>query len=42
VKIRRIESAKVPAVERTVMLSGAPGRSGIVSVTTIRSIPEFS
>jgi hypothetical protein len=42
VKMRRIESAKVPAVESTVMLSGAPGRSGSVSETTIRSIPEFS
>ena len=42
VKMRRIESAKVPAVESTVMLSGAPGRSGIVSVTTICSIAEFS
>ena len=40
--MRRIESAKVLAVERTVMLSGAPGRSGRVSVTTIRSIAEFS
>ena len=34
--MRRIESAKVPAVDSTVMFSGAPGRSGIVSVTTIR------
>ena len=42
VKMRRIESAKVPAVESTVMLSGAPGRNGSVSETTIRSIPEFS
>jgi hypothetical protein len=42
VKMRRIESAKVLAVERTVMLSGAPGRSGRVSVTTICSIAEFS
>jgi hypothetical protein len=42
VKMRRIESAKVLAVESTVMLSGAPGRSGSVSVTTICSIPEFS
>ena len=40
VKMRRIESAKVLAVESTVMLSGAPGRSGSVSVTTIRSIAE--
>ena len=40
-KIRRIESASVWAVESTVMLSGAPGRSGIVSVTTIRSIFEL-
>ncbi len=40
VKMRRIESAKVPAVESTVMLSGAPGRSGSVSETTIRSIEE--
>ena len=42
VKMRRIESAKVLAVERTVMLSGAPGRSGSVSVTTICSIAELS
>jgi hypothetical protein len=42
VKMRRIESAKVLAVESTVMLSGAPGRSGSVSVTTICSMPEFS
>ena len=40
--MRRIESAKVPAVESTVMLSGAPGRNGIVSVTTIFSMPELS
>ena len=42
VKMRRIESAKVLAVESTVMLSGAPGRSGSVSVTTICSMPELS
>ena len=42
VKMRRIESAKVLAVERTLMLSGAPGRSGSVSVTTICSMPELS
>jgi hypothetical protein len=42
VKMRRIESAKVPAVESTVMFSGEPGRSGIVSLTTICSIPEAS
>jgi hypothetical protein len=42
VKMRRIESAKVPAVVSTLMLSGAPGRSGSVSVTTICSMPELS
>ena len=40
--MRLIESASVPAAESTVMLSGAPGLSGIVSVTTIRSIPDSS
>jgi hypothetical protein len=37
VKIRRIESVSRSAQLRTVMLSGAPGRSGIVSVMTMRS-----
>src|SRR6201999_4109986 len=37
VKMRRIESVSRSATESTVMLSGAFGRSGIVSVTTIRS-----
>jgi hypothetical protein len=42
-KMRRIESARVWAAERTTMLSGLPARSwAIVSVTTIRSIPESS
>ena len=35
--ICRIESASTPASERTTTLSGAPGRSGTVSVTTICS-----
>ena len=39
VKIRRIESVSRSAQESTRMLSGAPGRSGIVSVTTICSKP---
>ena len=38
--MRRIESASVWAVDSTVMLSGAPGRRGTVSVTTIRSMPD--
>ena len=33
---------KVLAVERTLMLGGAPSRRGSVSVTTICSIPELS
>jgi hypothetical protein len=37
VKIRRIESVSRSAVGRTSMFAGAPGRSGIVSVTTIFS-----
>ena len=37
VKMRRIESVSRSAQERTRTLSGAPGRSGIVSVTTICS-----
>jgi hypothetical protein len=37
VKIRRIESVRSSAQLSTRMLSGAPGRSGIVSVTTICS-----
>ena len=36
-KIERIESVRRSAQERTRTLSGAPGRSGIVSVTTICS-----
>ncbi len=39
VKIRRIESVSRSAQDSTWMLSGAPGRSGIVSVTTIFSKP---
>jgi hypothetical protein len=39
VKIRRIESVSSSAQERTRTLSGAPARSGIVSVTTISSNP---
>jgi hypothetical protein len=35
----RIESVSSSAQDRTLMLSGAPARSGIVSVTTICSIP---
>src|SRR4051794_17104995 len=37
VKMRRIESVSRSATDRTVMLSGEPGRIGIVSVVTIRS-----
>ena len=37
VKIRRIESVSSSAQGSTKTLSGAPARSGIVSVTTIRS-----
>ena len=41
--MRRIESARVWAAERTTMFSGQPGRSwAMVSVTTIRSMPEAS
>ena len=36
-KIRRIESVSSSAQESTRMFSGAPSRSGIVSVTTICS-----
>jgi hypothetical protein len=39
VKMRRIESVSRSAQERTWMFSGAPGWSGIVSVTTIFSKP---
>jgi hypothetical protein len=39
VKIRRMESVSRSAQDRTWMFSGAPGRSGIVSVTTIFSKP---
>ena len=39
VKIRRIESVSSSEQERTRTLSGAPARSGIVSVTTISSKP---
>ncbi len=42
VKIRRIESVSRSAQESTWMFSGAPGRSGIVSVTTIFSKPAAS
>ena len=42
VKIRRIESVSRSAQLSTRMLSGAPGRSGIVSVTTICSKPELA
>ena len=42
VKIRRIESVSRSAQLRTRMLSGAPGRSGIVSVTTICSKSELA
>jgi hypothetical protein len=42
VKIRRMESVSRSAQDRTWMLSGAPGRSGIVSVTTIFSKPAAS
>ena len=41
-KIRRIESVSSSAQLSWTRLSGAPARSGIVSVTTICSIPEFS
>ena len=39
VKIRRIESVSRSAHDSTWMLSGAPARSGMVSVTTIFSKP---
>jgi hypothetical protein len=39
VKIRRIESVSRSAHDSSWMFSGAPGRSGIVSVTTIFSKP---
>ena len=42
VKIRRIESVRRSAQESTRMLSGAPGRRGIVSVTTICSKPALA
>jgi hypothetical protein len=42
VKIRRIESVSRSAQDRTWMLSGAPVRNGIVSVTTIFSKPAAS
>jgi hypothetical protein len=42
VKIRRIESVSRSAQDSTWMLSGAPARSGIVSVTTIFSKPAAS
>jgi hypothetical protein len=42
VKIRRIESVSRSAQESTWMFSGAPGRRGIVSVTTIFSKPAAS
>jgi hypothetical protein len=42
VKIRRIESVSRSAHDSTWMLSGAPGCSGIVSVTTIFSKPAAS
>jgi len=40
VKMLRIDSVSRSAQESTRMLSGAPGPSGIVSVTTISSIGE--
>src|SRR6201999_4365918 len=40
VKIRRIVSVSRSATDRTLMLSGAPSRSGIVSVTTTCSKAE--
>ena len=42
VKMRRIESVSRSAHDRTWMFSGAPGCSGIVSVTTIFSKPAAS
>jgi hypothetical protein len=38
--MRRIESVSRSAHDSTRMWSGAPGRSGMVSVTTICSKPE--
>jgi len=40
VKMRRIESVSSSAHESTRMVSGAPGRNGIVSVTTTCSKPD--